>query len=75
MKITDKRTGRKTFGEVKVGQYFTIPEDDDLYVKISPVETDYGEEYNAFSFQGYEPCEIAGDEDIIEVNEIEIIIK
>lgn len=74
MKITDKRTGRKTFGEVKVGQCFTIPEDDDVYVKID--SADYGfESYNAFSFRAYEICEIIDETEVIEVADIEIILR
>lgn len=74
MKITDKRSGRKTFKDIKIGQCFTIPEDDDVYVKINTIDGEY-EDYNAFSFREYALFEIMDDTEVIEVAEIEIILK
>ena len=75
MKVTDKRTGRKTFKEIKVGQGFTIPEDDDVYIKIDTVANDCGYEFNAFGLQSTDLYEIDIDENVEEISEIEIIIK
>ena len=74
MKITDKRSGRKTFKDIKIGQCFTIPEDDDVYVKIDEIETDI-EDFNAFSFREYALFEIMNETEVIEVADIEIILK
>lgn len=74
MKITDKRSGRKTFKDIKIGQCFTIPKDDDVYVKIDTIDTDC-EDYNAFSFREGILFEILGDTEVIEVADIEIILK
>lgn len=74
MKITDKRSGRKTFKDIKIGQCFTIPEDDDVYVKIDAIDTEC-EDYNAFSFREYALFEIFDETEVIEVADIEIILK
>lgn len=74
MKITDKRTGRKTFKDIKIGQCFTIPEDDDVYVRIEAVNTEY-DDFNAFSFREYALFEILDETEVIEVADIEIILK
>ena len=76
MKVTDKRTGRKTFKEIKVGQGFTIPEDDDVYIKIDIIEeASCGYEFNAVGFKTGELYEIDDTESVEEISEIEIIIK
>lgn len=75
MKITDNRTGRKTFREIKIGQGFTIPDDDDIYIKIDIVEAVGREDLNAFSLRTASLYEIEDGESVEEVSEMEIIIK